>query len=240
MHPPVADPPILAEAPPLRRLDEFAAVLFDMDGTLVDTEAHWFDAGRAVLDGLGIDVRDGDLDRLHGLDVDATLRVLADDYGTQVTVEDFVAPLFDAVEPGLARASARDGADAWIDAVETAGLPRAIVSNSPHRMIEATLRAHAWAHRIRIRVSVEDVPRGKPAPDSYRLAAWRLGVDPSACLVVEDSLVGARAAVAAGAACILVTFGGVDPAAARRVTPFVADDLPRALALVQRRDDGRP
>jgi HAD superfamily hydrolase (TIGR01509 family) len=223
----------------LRALASYAAVLFDMDGTLVDTEALWASASRHVLGGLAVDLPDAALDRLHGLDLDATLRLLADDHGVHVTPEAFVAPLLDAVERALVEARSRDGAAAWVDAVEAARLPRAVVSNSPRRMIEATLAPHPWARHLPVRVSVDDVERGKPAPDVYRLAARRLGVEPAACLALEDSLAGARAAVAAGATCILATFGVLDPAEARRVTPFVVADLPRALALVAATDAGR-
>lgn len=216
----------------IRPLRAFAAVLFDMDGTLVETEALWSDASRTVLDGLAIDLPDTALERLHGLDLDATLRLLADDYDVHMTQETFVAPLLDAVEATLAMARPRDGAAAWVDAVDAARLPRAVVSNSPRRMVEATLAPHPWARSLPMRVSIDDVERGKPAPDVYRLAARRLGVDPTSCLALEDSLVGARAAVAAGATCILATFGVLDPGEARRVTPFVVIDLPQALALV--------
>jgi HAD superfamily hydrolase (TIGR01509 family) len=221
-----------APARGLRPLGGFAAVLFDMDGTLVDTETLWADASRTVLDGLAIDLPDAALERLHGLDLDATLRLLADDYDVHMTPAAFVAPLLDAVEETLGEARSRHGAAAWMEAVEAARLPRAIVSNSPRRMVDATLAPHPWARHLPVRVSVDDVERGKPAPDVYRLAARRLGVDPTSCLALEDSLVGARAAVAAGATCILATFGVLDPREAGRVTPFVAADLPQALAMV--------
>jgi HAD superfamily hydrolase (TIGR01509 family) len=218
--------------PKILPLHTYAAVLFDMDGTLVDTEPLWADAGRAVLESLDVDLPDSVLERLHGLDLDATLRLLAEDYGVHMTPEAFVTPLLDAVEATLPDARARDGAAAWVDAVDAARLPRAIVSNSPRRMVEATLAPQPWSRHLPVRVSVDDVDHGKPAPDGYRLAARLLGVDPASCLALEDSLVGARAAVAAGAHCILATFGALDPVEARRVTPFVVADLPEALAWV--------
>lgn len=216
----------------MRPLRDYAAVLFDMDGTLLETEPLWFDAGRIVLDGLAVDVPDAALERMHGLDLDATLRLLADDYGVHVAPDDYVNPILDVVEAALPTAPARDGAAAWIDTVVAAGLPRAIVSNSPARLGTAALAPHPWSRHLRVRISIDDVARGKPAPDSYRLAARRLGVDATSCLALEDSRVGARAAVAAGATCVLVTFGAIDPDEARRLTPFVADDLAQALALV--------
>jgi HAD superfamily hydrolase (TIGR01509 family) len=218
--------------PKILPLHTYAAVLFDMDGTLVDTEPLWADAGRAVLESLAVDLPDSVLERLHGLDLDATLRLLADEYEVHMTPEAFVTPLLDAVEATLVDARSREGAAEWLDAVEAASLPRAIVSNSPRRMVDATLAPQPWSRHLPVRVSVDDVERGKPAPEIYRLAARRLGVDPRSCLALEDSLVGARAAVAAGASCILATFGVLDPVEARSVTPFVVDDLPQALLLV--------
>jgi HAD superfamily hydrolase (TIGR01509 family) len=228
-----ARPSPSTDSPRLRRLDAYAAVLFDMDGTLVETEGLWFDAGRAVIEGLAVQVPNAALERMHGVDLDASLRLLADDYDVHLEREQFVNPLLDAVEATLRAARARDGAAEWLQAVEAAGLARAIVSNSPARIVDATLEPHDWAQHLALRVSVDDVARGKPAPDIYRLAARRLGVEPADCLVLEDSLVGARAAVAAGATCILATFGTLDPEEARRVTPFVVDDLVEALALVR-------
>jgi beta-phosphoglucomutase-like phosphatase (HAD superfamily) len=216
----------------LSPLHTFGAVLFDMDGTLVDTEHHWFDAGRDLMLDLGLDLPQVALDELHGLDLDAALQLLTDRYGLRLTRDDYVARLLDAVEARLPTAAARAGAHDWVNRTVAAGLPRAIVSNSPRRIIEATLAHHAWARDLDLRVAIEDVPAGKPSPASYRLAAQRLGVTPDRCLVLEDSRVGARAAVAAGATTLWVTFGAIDPDEARRVTPWVANDLREALAWV--------
>ena len=224
----IPKPPPPAPGP----LHAFDAVLFDMDGTLVDTEHHWFDAGRDLMLDLGIDLPDVALDELHGLDLDAALQLLTDRYGLRLTREQYVERLLDGVEARMPTASARDGAGDWVDQVVASGLGRAIVSNSPRRIVEAALAPHAWARPLELRVAIEDVPAGKPSPASYRLAAQRLGVTPARCLVLEDSRVGARAAVAAGATCVLVTFDAVDPNEARRVTPWVASDLREALALV--------
>jgi beta-phosphoglucomutase-like phosphatase (HAD superfamily) len=213
-------------------LPTFDAVLFDMDGTLVDTEHLWFEAGRNLMLDLGIDLPEVALDELHGLDLDAALQLLTDTYGLRLTREDYVARLLDGVEARVPSAAARDGAGDWVDRTVAAGLARAIVSNSPRRIVEATLAPHAWARQLELRVAIEDVPAGKPSPASYQLAAQRLGVAPERCLVLEDSRVGARAAVAAGATCVWVTFGAIDPAEARRVTPWVAADLREALAWV--------
>ena len=70
-------------------LHAFDAVLFDMDGTLVDTERHWFEAGRGLMLDLGIDLPDVALDELHGLDLDAALQLLTDHYGLRLTRDEY-------------------------------------------------------------------------------------------------------------------------------------------------------
>ena len=219
-------------APTPGPLHAFDAVLFDMDGTLVDTEHLWFEAGHDLMLELGLDLPDVALDELHGLDLDAALQLLTDRYGLRLTRDEYVERLLDNLEARVPTAAARDGAGDWVDRTVAAGLPRAIVSNSPRRIVEATLAPHAWARDLELRVTIEDVPAGKPSPASYLLAAQHLGVAPARCLVLEDSRVGARAAVAAGATCVLVTFGAIDPDDARRITPWVTNDLREALAWV--------
>ena len=213
------------------------AVLFDMDGTLIDTEAMWFEAGSRLLEGLVSELPDDAAEQLHGLDLDAVIRWLGD-HGATVDRDEYLAHLLAAVEPLLPAAPARDGAAEWVTAVARLGYPRALVSNSPHSVIHATLSSHPWARQLEVRVSVDDVGRGKPAPDLYVFAAGRLGVSPVDCLVLEDSRVGARAAVEAGATCVLVTFGAIAEGEARRITPLVAADLPSAWRLVAL--DGSP
>jgi HAD superfamily hydrolase (TIGR01509 family) len=206
------------------------AVLFDMDGTLIDTEAVWFAAGSRLLEGLVPVLPDDAAEQLHGLDLDAVVRWLGDQ-GAPVDRDEYLGHLLEAVEPLLPEAPARDGAAEWVTAVAELGFPRAIVSNSPRSVIDTTLSSHEWARQLEIRVSVDDVGRGKPAPDLYVFAAGRLGVSPVDCLVLEDSRVGARAAVEAGATCVLVTFGSIDECEARRITRLVASDLPAAWRL---------
>ena len=208
-----------------------SAVLFDMDGTLIDSESVWFEAGSKLLEGLVDDLPADAADQLHGLDLDAVVRWLVA-HGVAVDRDEYLGRLLETVEPLLPAAPAREGAQEWVCAVAAAGLRRAIVSNSPRSVIDATLSSRAWARQLEVRVSIEDVGRGKPAPDLYVFAARRLGVAPADCLVLEDSRVGASAAVEAGATCLLVTFGTIAEHEARRITPLVAADLPAAWRLI--------
>lgn len=203
----------------------FGAVLLDMDGTLVDTEGAWFEAERAVAARYGVELPEAAREALHGLDARGLMDALEGRYGLRAPRERFLAELGEAVADALLAMPARPGAVELVRGLAGRGQPRALVSNSPHAAIRATLAPHPFDAWLPVRVSVDDVARGKPAPDPYLAAAERLGVAPRRCLAIEDSLPGARAAVAAGATCLLVTHGELDDADARAATPHVVVSL---------------
>ncbi|MEX2501155.1 MAG: HAD family phosphatase, partial [Trueperaceae bacterium] len=200
----------------------FDAVLFDMDGTLIDTEPAWFEAERVTAARHGVHLPDSAYAELHGLDADGMTTVLRERYGLSVPPAVFLADLAERLHDALAQARPRPGAEALVRSVAGAGVARAVVSNSPRVAVEATLAPHRWAGELLpLRISVDDVARGKPAPDAYLAAAERLRLPPSACLAIEDSVAGATAAVRAGATCVFVTNEGeVDDAVAATITPY--------------------
>lgn len=218
----------MSEPAPATPLDprDFGAVLFDMDGTLVDSEPIWFDVLRTVVPEFGGDLPEGAHGALHGSDRPTTTRILQERFGLSGDAEAFWARVVERLVVDLANARPMPNADVWVEAVATAGRARAVVSNSPRAMVQASLAPHAWARHLEVRVAIEDVPRGKPHPDSYLLAAERLGIDARDALIVEDSEAGARAAVAAGATCLFVTNGVVPDERARAITPHVVERLP--------------
>jgi HAD superfamily hydrolase (TIGR01509 family) len=97
----------------------------------------------------------------------------------------------------------RPGARELLDAVADAGVPAGLVT-STHRHLTALALRTLGASRFGVVVCGDEVPATKPAPDSYLIAAHRLGVDPGRCAAVEDSPVGLRAALAAGCAVLVV------------------------------------
>lgn len=93
-------------------------------------------------------------------------------------------------------------------------------------IIDVTLGSQGWDEVFAVRCSAEDDKRGKPAPDVYLRTAHTLGIEPSACLALEDSPTGARAAVAAGMTCYAVPDPvHTDPDAFKDVTPHIFSDL---------------
>lgn len=205
---------------------DFGAVLFDMDGTLVDSEPIWFSVLRAVVPDFGGDLPADAQHALHGYDRATSTTILQDRYGMTGEPATFWERVVERLTVELRHATAMPNAGVWVEATAEAGIPCAVVSNSPRAMVESSLDAMPWARHVPVRISVDDVPRGKPDPAIYLLAAERLGVDPSSTLVIEDSEAGARAGVAAGATCLFVTNGVVDPDRARAITPHVVRELP--------------
>ncbi len=189
-----------------------AAVIFDLDGTLVDSERLAAPACVAALGTLGFTVdAETFTRRFTGLTDDAIVRILADEQGVAVDV----ARAVEVIEAhALARFEAElrpiPGARALVDAV---AVPRAIASNSgPHRIrvcLEKTGLLDAFAPHL---YSAAQVARGKPAPDLFRHAAARLGVAAERCVVVEDSAHGVEAAVAAGMTALGFTGSRAQPA----------------------------
>ena len=218
------DGPVIHPAIPDPRA--FDAVLFDVDGTLVDSEPIWFAVLRSVVPEFGGDLPEDAHAALHGTDRPAATRILRERFGLVGDAAAFWARVVERLIVDLAGVRPLPNAVAWVEAVVEAGRARAVVSNSPRAMVDASLAPHPWARHLEVRIAIEDVARGKPHPDGYLLAAERLGVAAARCLVVEDSLAGAQAAIAAGATCLFVTHGVVDPESAGAITPHVVVELP--------------
>lgn len=212
----------------MRRFD---AILFDMDGTLVDTEGLWFEAGRAVAARFGAVIPDAAGEALHGLDVPTYAERLASDFGLKAEPAEFTDALNEDVLARLTHAKARPGARELVTGAAASGQKLALVSNSSHRVIEATLSTFDWARLLKRRFSVDEVERGKPQPDLYLHAMASLGVAPERCVVVEDSVAGVTSAVTAGATCVAVSFD-LTPETFAGLTDLVVPSLPEAADLV--------
>lgn len=185
----------------------FAAYIFDCDGTLAETMGlhyqSWLHAIRRQVGGAfewewsffcsmgGMSTADTItvLNRHFGLSLDEQ-RLRHDTDAFLENVIDTVAPRRETV--ALARRAAQNG------------LRVAVASGGYRKHVQRTLRAIGVEDLFPVVVTNEDVPRVKPAPDLFLLAAQKLGVAPSACLVIEDSPKGREAAEAAGMACLLV------------------------------------
>lgn len=210
-----------------------AALLLDMDGTLVDSEPVHFRAHEQFLASVGVAVSHDDLVGNIGKGDVAFYADLARRAGVTADPEQWVLRKRDVLleifrRDGLA---AHAGARALLDAAFARGIPRMLVTNSDRAVAAVAVDAAGLADRLTGRVCWEDTVAHKPDPAPYRLAAQRLAVPPAHCIAIEDSPSGVRAAVAAGCRTLAVA-GLVAPAellaaGARTVLPslvVLADD----------------
>lgn len=174
------------------------AVLFDMDGTLADSEPTHGRASADVLTTLGLQEPPGFGEAVTGMSMQAVHRKLVDTLGLPLTYLEMAARKYTAFAARAHEISPRPGAMDAVRYVDDAGLRRAIVSNSDRILVDITLRAIGLLKPDLISVCRNDVRHGKPDPEPYLRAAWLLQVEPHECLVVEDSATGAAAALAAG------------------------------------------
>jgi HAD superfamily hydrolase (TIGR01509 family) len=193
------------------RLDPVQAVIFDLDGTLVDSERLAAPACVAALRSLGLRI---DLatfaERFTGLTDDALVRRLAEEQGVAVDLARAVEVIEDHALARLAtELEPIPGAAALVAAV---AVPRAVASNSGPRRIRVCLERTGLLAAFEPHLySAAEVARGKPAPDLFLHAAERLGVPPAGCVVVEDSAHGVEAAVGAGMTALGFAGSRADP-----------------------------
>ncbi|WP_283192652.1 HAD family phosphatase [Rhizobium sp. AN80A] len=178
------------------------AVLFDMDGTLVDSEGLHFDAMKQALLQMGYRVPDALADRMTGMSDADCHALLRETIGFKPSFADYVEGKYRCYLADAAKLERRHGVDAALRLLAETRTPFSIVSNSDRMLVDANLRAVGLQQPGLVTISRNDVLRGKPDPEPYLRAAHLLGVSPENCIVVEDSIPGAVAGLAAGMAVI--------------------------------------
>ncbi len=178
----------------------FQAVIFDLDGTLVETERLVVNAALNALRKLGFSAHPEIFTQLVGT-VDQEEAIFAQTFGAGFDPVAFNAIWAENVETAFAAGvDLRPGAVALLDRLDHLGLPFALATNSRTASAHRTLDLAGILHRFdAAHIHGRDsVARPKPAPDLYLHAALTLGVDPAFCIAFEDSIPGAQAALAAG------------------------------------------
>jgi HAD superfamily hydrolase (TIGR01509 family) len=174
------------------------AVVFDMDGVLVDTERDWDAARREVADALGGEWRPEATRDMMGMSAPEWSRYMHDRLGVQADPEEINRRVVAAVLERVSSAPPMlPGAKAAVETL-AAHWPLGVASSANRPVIETVLEAAGLAPFFQAIVSSEEVPRGKPAPDVYLAAAGALGVDPHDAAAIEDSSSGIRSAASAG------------------------------------------
>jgi HAD superfamily hydrolase (TIGR01509 family) len=199
------------------------AVLWDMDGTLVDSEKVWAEVQIELLGSLGAIWTMEDCVQLVGSHLSDALKVwMARIPAGAITAEELARRMFTDVVAGLKKdVEFRPGALDLLQALRKEDVPCALVSASYRVMIDAVL-GHLPADPFDVIVAGDEVTNGKPHPEAYLTAARQLGVDPTRCVVIEDSNTGVEAGTAAGAYVVAVPQWVTIPEAPRRL---VVDSL---------------
>jgi beta-phosphoglucomutase len=200
------------------------AVIFDMDGVLVDSYAPHFQSWQRLYDELGIEYseaafaadfgqtsRDILRRRLHEELTEARFREIDDrkeSYYREIIRENFPA---------------MDGADELIEALAGDGFRLAVGSSGPPENVQLAIEKLRRGRLISAKVTGADVTRGKPDPQVFLMAAERLGVPPASCAVIEDAIHGVEAAKHAGMTAIALT--GTSTRAELRFADLIVDNL---------------
>jgi HAD superfamily hydrolase (TIGR01509 family) len=195
------------------------AVLFDMDGTLVDSEKLWDISLAALYEELGGRLTPEVRASMVGGSADDTIRTVYVDLGLEMDpaamaesdrwLHDYTGELFDNGLPWC------DGAEELLEALAAEGTPMALVTNTQRELTDRALNSIGRQY-FSATVCGDEVPRGKPAPDAYQRAAALLGLPPSACLAIEDSVTGTAAAETAGCPVLVVPNDVAVPGGPRR------------------------
>lgn len=188
-------------------MTQFAAVLWDMDGTLLDSEVLWDEAVYELADRLGRGLTPAVRETTLGNSMDGVLRKLFAYCDVEPTPQAFaesatwlrtrVGQMFDAGLPW------RPGAKDLLAAVKSSGLRAALVTNTERELTEKALNTLGREH-FDATVCGDEVSAGKPSPDPYLRAAQLLGLAPEQCLAIEDSPTGTHSAEEAGCAVLVV------------------------------------
>lgn len=184
------------------------SVIFDLDGTLVDSEPNYYEAGRLTLAEYGVpDFTWADHETYVGISTQETVADWKRRYALTAPVAELLA-VKNRHYLELARTSARAYPEMrrLVERLAAEGVPLAVASGSSPEAIGAILARTGLDAHLRTVVSADEVARGKPAPDVFLEAARRIGADPAECVVLEDAAPGAAAAHAAGMRCIAVPY----------------------------------
>lgn len=180
------------------------AVLWDMDGTLVDTEPYWIRTEYELAERYGGTWSDAKALDLVGNDLRVSAAYIQEHMGIDLGIDEIVEELLDGVVRKVEEEVPwRPGAVDLVERVRAAGVPCALVTMSYDRFV-APILAQLPPETFRVVVTGDRVEQGKPHPEPYLTAAAALGLHPSDCLAIEDSNTGAKSAEAAGCLVLVV------------------------------------
>ncbi|WP_312856230.1 HAD family hydrolase [Nocardioides pelophilus] len=193
------------------------AVLWDMDGTLVDTEPYWMATEVELAEEYGATWTTADAQHLVGNSLISSGHYIRERTGIPLSAEQIVERLLDGVVARVQHAVPWcPGARELLLALKDAGVPCGLVTMSYQRFV-APILEHLPPETFRVVVTGDQVDNGKPHPEPYLTAAAALGVEPEDCVAIEDSPTGATSAAAANCRVLVVPNHVAVPSGPRRV-----------------------
>lgn len=190
------------------------AVIFDMDGTLVDSEPIYLDAAVELFREFGLDISDDEHAQFIGTSIESMWRYVREKYSLDKPLDMLVDQTKQRFLHKIRvknRLVPMPGVVPLIGRIKEAGLPVAIGTSTNRDLMEVTLELYGLAQYFPIRVTVDDAGAPKPSPNIFLMVAKLLSVEPEHCLVFEDSFHGSLAAKRAEMKCVGYTFHGKNP-----------------------------
>ncbi|MCI8946034.1 MAG: HAD family phosphatase [Lachnospiraceae bacterium] len=180
-------------------LQQKEAVIFDMDGSLVDSMWVWKDIDIEYLGRFGLDIPDDLQQEIEGMSFTETARYFRDRFGLDRSVEQIRADWNEmAWDKYRSRVMLKPGAREFLDYCRSQGIKLGIATSNSREIVDMVMEARGVADYFSCITTACEAKKGKPAPDVYLLTAQQLSVDPKNCLVFEDIVFGIQAGKAAG------------------------------------------
>ena len=202
------------------------AVIFDMDGVLVDSQPYHFKADIDTMAEYGVIKDQKFYESFAGTLTADRMRTLKEMFGLDVPVEEMTIKRENMILDIMGKEDIKpvSGIPEFLRSIKEKGLTTAVASSSDYKLINLILDRLKIAKYFDSVTSGSDVKRGKPSPDVFLLAAERIGIEPAECLVVEDSENGVKAAKAAG----MKALGYINPTSGKQdltLAHFITDDF---------------
>ncbi len=209
------------------------AVLFDMDGLLVDSEPLWFENERIVMARMGSGWTRADQEHLIGGSLSHSVSYMAAKAARPAPPAVIGRWMVEGMAALIRRRGLplKPGAGGLLAELAAAGIPAALVTSAERAVMEAAIEVTGL--RMAVTVCAEDVSRSKPDPEPYQLAAALLGAEPARCVALDDSPTGVASAEAAGCTVIAVPSVPMPDRPGRTVVSALTDlDLPRLQEII--------
>ncbi|MFN3239810.1 MAG: HAD family hydrolase [Pseudomonadales bacterium] len=201
-----------------------AAFIFDMDGTLLDTEPLYSAASQKVLDPYGVEYTPELKQRCIGGDSHNSAQIVIDHYDLPLTSAEYLAKREVYLVELFRTVPEMPGAVGFLQALKQASQALGLATSSHKHLVDIKLGNRPWAGHFQAIVSGDnpELKKGKPAPDIFLLCAARLGVDPTQCIAFEDSPNGVQAALAAGMQVVAIESPYVEKSALAGASDYIS------------------